>query len=176
MAQGKSEEAQLAGFLAKYDGEIAELAEAIREEMRRLYPTALELVYDNYNALVIGFGPTERATEAIFSIALYPKWVSLFFLQAAGLPDPDKILRGSGSVAKHVVLASPDVLHYPAVRALMGEAAARAKVGFDPHGLHRLIIKSVSAKQRLRRVAEKDAVTGTGKKGAAKKASGARAL
>lgn len=179
MAQDKSAEAQLAGFLAKYDAEIAALAEVIRGEMRKFYPTALELVYDNYNALVIGFGPTERATDAIFSIALYPKWVSLFFLQAQGLPDPDKILKGSGSVAKHVVLTSPDVVHYPAVRALMREAEMRAKVGFDPQGEHRLIIKSVSAKQRPRRTAEKGVATAAsaGKKSKAKKASsGARAL
>jgi hypothetical protein len=179
MAQAKDAEAQLAGFLAKYDGEIAELAEVIRGEMRRLYPTALELVYDNYNALVIGFGPTEKASEAIFSIALYPMWVSLFFLQANGLPDPDKILKGSGSVAKHVVLASPDVLHYPAVCELMREAEARAEVGFDPKGKHRLIIKSISAKQRPRRPAGKSVATdaGTGKKSTGKKASGgARAL
>ena len=182
MSQAKSAEGQLGGFLAKYDVEIAALAETILGEMRKFYPTALELVYDNYNALVIGFGPTERASEAIFYIALYPKWVSLFFLQAKGLPDPEKILQGSGSVAKHVVLTSPDVLHNPAVRALMREAEARAKVAFDPRGEHRLIIKSVSAKQRLRRPAEKDAAgrTGknsTGKKSKAKKASGgARAL
>ena len=172
MAQGKSAEAQLAGFLAKYDVGIAAVAEVIRAEMRKFYPTALELVYDNYNALVIGFGPTERATEAIFSIALYPKWVSLFFLQAKGLPDPDGILKGSGSVAKHVVLTSADVLHYPAVRALMQEAEARAKVAFDPGGEHRLIIKSVSAKQRPRRPVEKDAAGRTGKKSGGTQASG----
>jgi len=172
MAQGKSAEAQLAGFLAKYDVGIAAVAEVIRAEMRKFYPTALELVYDNYNALVIGFAPTERATEAIFSIALYPKWVSLFFLQAKGLPDPDGILKGSGSVAKHVVLTSADVLHYPAVRALMQEAEARAKVAFDPGGEHRLIIKSVSAKQRPRRPVEKDAAGRTGKKSGGTQASG----
>jgi hypothetical protein len=172
MAQDKSAEAQFAGFLAKYDAEIADLAEMIRAEMRKFYPTAVELVYDNYNALVIGIGPTERASEAIFSIALYPKWVSLFFLQARGLPDPDGILQGSGSVAKHLVLTTADVLHYPAVRALMQEAEARAKVGFDSHGDHRLIIKSVSAKQRPRRPAERDAAANAGKKSTGKKASG----
>ncbi len=164
MAQGKSAEAQLAGFLAKYDAEIAALAEVIRAEMRKLYPTALELVYDNYNALAIGFCPSERTSEAIFSIALYPRWVSLFFLQAQGLHDPDGILKGSGSVARHVVLTSPDVLHYPAVRALMQEAETRAKVAFDPGGEHRLIIKSVSAKQRPRRPVDKNAAVRAGKK------------
>src|ERR1700722_4597155 len=122
MTEAKNAEAQLAGFLAKYAPEIADLAEEIRGEKRKLYPPALELVYDNYNALVIGYGPTEKPSEAIFSIVLYPKWVSLFFLQARGLPDSDKILRGSGSIARHIVLPSPDALHHPEVRSLMREA------------------------------------------------------
>jgi hypothetical protein len=121
--------------------------------MRELYPTGLELVYDNYNALAIGYAPTEKASEGIFSIALFPRWVSLFFLQAAGLPDPDKILRGSGSVAKHVVLPSVGELGTPAIQALMREAEARAKVPLDPNGIHRLIIKSISEKQKPRRPA-----------------------
>lgn len=144
-------EEQLAAFLVKYTPEIAALAKAVRAKMRKRYPTALELVYDNYNALVIGFGPTERASDAIFSIALYPKWVSLFFLQAKGLPDPARILRGSGSVARHIVLPAVAALDEPAVRALMLEAESRAKVLIDPRGKHRLIIKSVSEKQRPRR-------------------------
>ena len=157
--EGREAEKQLATFLAKYDAEIADLAGQIREQMRKLYPTALELIYDNYNALAIGFGPTERASEAIFSIALFPRWVSLFFLQAKGLPDPDKVLKGSGSVAKHVVLPTADALYLPAVQALMREATERAKVPFDPQGQHRLIVKSISAKQKPRRPTPKPVKT-----------------
>ena len=116
MPEGKDAEQQLASFIAKYTPEIASLAEAILGRMRKLYPTALELVYDNYNALAIGFAPAERSSEAIFSIALYPKWVSLFFLQAKGLPDPGNILKGSGSVARHVVLASAAMLDEMCIR------------------------------------------------------------
>jgi hypothetical protein len=79
--------------------------------------------------------------------------VSLFLLQAKGLPDPEKLLKGSGNVAKHVVLPSPRKLDEPAVKALMKEAVARAVVPFVSHGSRRLIIKSVSAKQRPRRPA-----------------------
>ena len=125
--------------------------------MRKRYPTALELVYDNYNALAIGFSPTERTSDGIFSIAVFPWWVSLFFLQAqkAGtpLPDPEKRLQGSGNVVKHIRLASAKTLDEPAIRNLMQEAEARAIVPLDPKGKHRLIIKSVSAKQRPRRPA-----------------------
>ena len=142
---------QLAGFIAKFTPEIAARTNAILARMRAGYPTALELVYDNYNALAIGFGPTERPSEAIFSIAVFPKWVSLFFLQAKGLPDPGKMLCGSGNVAKHIVLGSVEMLDDPAVQALMREAATRAKIPFEAEGRHRLIIKSVSAKQRPKR-------------------------
>jgi hypothetical protein len=154
MTSEKDAERQLAAFLAKFTPEVAERAREIRARMRARYPTALELVYDNYNALAIGYGPSERASEAMFSIAVFPRWVSLFFLQAVGLPDPDKILKGNGKVAKHVVLPLPDALEHPAVRELMREAVLRAKVEFARDGVNRLIIKSISAKQRPRRPAE----------------------
>ena len=151
MARLQDPEMQLAGFIAKYTPEIGALAEAIRNRMRKLYPEALELVYDNYNALAIGYGPTEKASEAIFSIALFPRWVSLFFLQARGLPDPHRLLKGSGNVVKHIVLPSPAMLDDPEIAALMAEGVARAKVPFAAGNPHRLIIKSISAKQRPRR-------------------------
>src|SRR5215510_2771653 len=112
-------EDQLAGFIGKYNPEIGALAHAILEKMRARLPGAIELVYDNYNALAIGFGPTERASDVIFSIALYPRWVSLFFFHAVGLPDPEMLLRGSGNQARHIVLKDPALLDEPAVRALM---------------------------------------------------------
>ena len=104
----RSAERQLHEFLAKFTPEIAAQAAVILGKMRKLYPSALELVYDNYNALAIGFAPSERTSEAIFSIAVYPRWVSLFFLQAKGLVDREKLLQGTGSVAKHIVLKTPD--------------------------------------------------------------------
>jgi hypothetical protein len=149
-------EAQLSAFISKCLPEIASLAKAVRAEMRKRYPTALELVYDSYNALAIGYSPSERASEGIFSIALYPRWVSLFFLQGARLADPDGILKGSGSVAKHVVLSSIETLNEPAVRALMHEAVFQAETQFNSDGKHRLIIKSISAKQRPGRPEPKD--------------------
>lgn len=158
MKAGNDAERQLASFIGRYTPEIAALALEIRARMRAKYPSALELVYDNYNALAIGYAPGEKTSEAIFSIALYPQWVSLFFLQAKGLPDPDRILKGSGSVVKHLVLRAADDLEHPSVRGLMHEAVQRAKAPFTPHGTHRLIIKSVSENQRPRRPAEKSKV------------------
>jgi hypothetical protein len=151
---GNDAERQLASFIAKYTPEVASLALEIRARMRAKYPNALELVYDNYNALAIGYSPSEKTSEAIFSIALFPRWISLFFLQAKGLPDPDRILKGSGNTVKHVVLKSADVFEHPSVRQLMAEAGLRARVPFTTSAAHKLIIKSISEKQRPRRPAQ----------------------
>jgi hypothetical protein len=154
MATAASPTAQLRAFLAKYSPEISAQAKAIQKKMRARYPSALELVYDNYNALVLGFGPTERASEAIFSIAIYPGWINLFFLQGKALPDPKKILQGNGNQVRHIRLPSADTLDDPAIVALMQAATTRAKVSFDPAGKHRLIIRAIAAKQRPRRAAK----------------------
>ena len=144
-------EAQLDSFLDKYTPEVAGQARAALEALRRLVPGAVELVYDNYNALAIGFGPDEKTGAAVLSIAVYPRWVSLFLLRGAGLADPERRLRGGGGQVRHIVLTSPDVLDEPAVRTLIGQALAAAAPPIDPHGARRLIIKSVSARQRPRR-------------------------
>jgi len=142
---------QLAGFLDKYEPAIAATARAAIAAMRKRLGTATELVYDNYNALAIGFGPSDRASEAILSIAVYPRWISLFFLQGVNLPDPERRLRGNGSKVRHIVLNDAKDLRLAAVEALISAALASAKKPLDPDSRRRLIIKSVAAKQRPRR-------------------------
>jgi len=144
-------EQQLESFIAKFTPEVAALTRSILAAMRARYPTAIKLVYDNYNALAIGFGPSEKTSQAIFSIAVFPRWVSLFFLQGKQLPDPEGILQGSGNVARHIRLPSAGRLDELSVKNLMEEATARAAVPFSAEGTPRLIIKSISAKQRPRR-------------------------
>ena len=121
--------------------------------MRHRLPHAIELVYDNYNFFVIGYGPSDKASAAVFSLAAYAKGVNLCFLQGAGLPDPEGLLRGSGSTVRNIKLDDASTLDRPEVRALMAAALARAKMPMDPTRGRRLIIKSVSAKQRPRRTA-----------------------
>lgn len=142
---------QLAQFLGRFTPEIETRATAVLEKMRRRLPGALELVYDNYQALAVGFGPSERASEAVFSIAVFPGKVALCFIYGAGLDDPGGRLRGGGNQVRNVRLESPETLDDPEVAALMDEALRSAKVPLDPTQPYRLIIKSISAKQRPRR-------------------------
>jgi hypothetical protein len=77
------------------------------------------LVYDNYNGLVVGFSPNEKPSVAILSLLMLPDHVTLCFLQGKGLPDPQKLLKGSGNVVRHLRLESPATLDEPAVLALI---------------------------------------------------------
>jgi hypothetical protein len=163
----KDPEVQLASFLGKFDSDVAACAEAALNLMRRRYPHAYQLVYDNYNALAIGFSPTEKTSEVIFSVAVYPRWVNFFFYYGKGLPDPERRLQGSGNQVRYIRLDSPDILNDPAIRALMDEAVERSALPFDAKSAHRMIIRSVSPKQRPRKAASKSA--GKARKKAAKK-------
>jgi hypothetical protein len=147
----ESPEQQLAGFMKRYTPKVAAVARRALAKMRRRLPGAVELVYDNYNALAIGFAPTERASDAIFSIVLYPRWVSLFFLHGAGLPDPEKLLQGNGKRVRHLVLGDAARLDHSGVRDLMLRALESAPRPLDGRGRRRILIKSVSARQRPRR-------------------------
>jgi hypothetical protein len=141
---------QLQAFLAKYSPELQREAKAARRRMRARLPGAVEIVYDNYNGLVIGFSPEERPSAAVFSLLLQPRWVTLCFLRdGPRIPDPEGLLRGSGSTVRSLRLATAADLDKPGVRRLMDEALRLAGDPFTGRG-GRLIIKSISARQRPR--------------------------
>ena len=121
--------------------------------MRKRLPTALELVYDNYNFLAIGYSSTERASDCVVSLACGANGVSLSFYYGAKLPDPDGVLLGSGNQNRFVRLESARTLAEPAVERLLAAALAQAKTPMPESGKIRTIVKSISAKQRPRRAA-----------------------
>ena len=141
---------QLDGFIDKYTPDIAAtIRRAVAMVSARL-PGATIMVYDNYNALAIAFGATDKVGSIVCSVAGYPRWVSLFLSNGPTLPDPAGLLEGEGSTVRHVKLTG-DRMDSPAVAALIDAAAASVALPIDPAGEGRLIIKSISAKQRARR-------------------------
>jgi hypothetical protein len=125
-------ELQLDQFIGKFSKDMGKLISAARSKMRPLMPRALELIYDNYNFFVIAYGPSEKAGDTLFSLAAQAKGLSLYFLQGAKLPDPHKLLRGSGNVVRSISLASADTLDDPKSSSVDGrrtEACAIADPG-----------------------------------------------
>ena len=143
---------QVASFIAKFDPRIAKLTRSARSVLRKRFPTAIELVYDNYNALAIGYSSTERTSDVLFSLAVYARGVNLYFMYGRSLPDPDKLLQGSGSQGAFVRLDDVSVLDEPGVKRLIDAAVKQAEPPLAARGRGYTIVKSISAKQRPRRV------------------------
>jgi hypothetical protein len=145
-------ESQLDSFIDRYNADVARDGRAALSFLRERLPTATRLVYDNYNALVVGFGASEKVGDIILSIALYPRYATLFFLRGVDLPDPGGLLEGSGAQVRSVRLDPLGRLEAPDVQALIDAAVANGPpLPRDGDGL--LVIKSISAKQRPRRPA-----------------------
>jgi Domain of unknown function (DU1801) len=151
VSSSESPAKQVARFVAKFDPAIAKLARSARTALRKRFPTAIELVYDNYNALAIGFGSTERASDCIVSLAVFATGVNLHFIYGKSLPDPQKLLQGSGHQGGFIRLENLAVLDRPAVAALLRAAVRDAETPLPKAGRGYTVIKSVSAKQRPRR-------------------------
>jgi hypothetical protein len=152
-ADAKSVETRLASFIDKFEPPLAVLVRECRKEVRRQLPSAIEIVYDNYNFFVIGYSSTERPSDCIVSIAAAANGVGLSFYHGASLADPLKLLQGSGKQNRFIRLPSAKLLRVPGVVALIRAAAAQGKAPLSSKGGGHTIIKSVSAKQRPRRKA-----------------------
>lgn len=144
-------EKQLRSFIEKFDPKHQAIIRAARRKLRSRFPTATELVYDNYNFFVIGFGPNERPSDSLVTIAAAANGVGLCFIRGATLPDPEKRLTGAGQQTRFVRLPSADVLDEPAVQKLLTTAELAATVPFPKSGRGKLVIRSISKKQRPRR-------------------------
>jgi hypothetical protein len=144
-------QAQLDSFLDKYTPEVAALARALLDVLKARVPGASILVYDNYNALAIGFAADDRAGSVVLSIALYPRWINLFFMRGTELDDPDGLLKGSGNRVRHIPKITANLIKDERVDQLIGQTLAIAKPAIDPDATGKLIIKSVLEKQRPRR-------------------------
>jgi hypothetical protein len=144
-------ESRLAEFIAQFEPAHQELIRTVRSTLKRRFPTACELIYDNYNFFVIGYSPSARPSDSILSITANASGIGLCFIHGARLPDPAGILLGSGNQTRFVRVPSTHVLSLPEVVELIAAAEALSSTPFPKSGDGQVVIRSVSAKRRPRR-------------------------
>jgi hypothetical protein len=150
-AARRSAEAQLRTLLAKLAPAHQRLTGALRRWLRKRLPTAHELVYEYSDCVVISYSPNERGYEGVLAIRTGANGVRLYFNRGKGLPDPEKLLRGSGKQTRWIPLEGASTLARPAVVDLIDEAIARNRSPFVSSGLGPVVIRSALAKQPRRR-------------------------
>ncbi len=147
-------EAQLQSFNDRFDPKHQKFIRSIRDALRKRFPTANELAYDYSSFFVIGYSPTEHGIDGIVTIAARADRVDLYFSHGPQLPDPKKLLMGSGKETRFIRLESARQLAHPDVKAFIAGAIERARVPFSSKGKGSLIIKTnkmLAAKKRPRR-------------------------
>ncbi len=147
----RSAEAQLRTLIARFAPAHLRLIGAMRRGLRKRLPTAHELVYEYSNWLVISYSPNEHGYEGVLALRASENGVGLYFNRGKELPDPEKLLHGSGKQARSIPMEGAFTLARPAVARLIDEAIARNRVPFASTGRGPLVIRSASAKQRPRR-------------------------
>ena len=138
----------LNGALGRHSAAVRAVAKAAIAALRARFPGATEFVYIKKNSLVIGFGPTERPSEAPVSLAVYTRWVNLYFLEGAHLPDPAGLLQGSGTSVRHIRLDDERTIEMPGVQALLAAAIAESGTPFDASRRRRTVIRQNAAAPR----------------------------
>jgi hypothetical protein len=107
-------------ILSKYDEAIATLA----LELRNFLLTRLKDISEipDSAAGIIGYGYGPGYKDLICTILLSKKGVKLGFYKGAELPDPKKLLTGTGKVHRYVEIRTAAVIKDPAVGNLLKEA------------------------------------------------------
>ena len=147
----RSAEAQLRGLIARFAPAHQRLIGTTRRWLRKRLPTAHEVVYEYSDFLVISYSPNERGYEGVLAIRASANGVELYFNRGKELPDPAKLLQGSGNQTRSIDLEGASTVARPEVARLIDEAIARNRVPFARTGRGPVVIRSVSAKQLRRR-------------------------
>ena len=150
-AKPKDVAKQVDAFIDKFEPAMAKRIHEVRAALRKRFPTAIDMVYDNYNFFVIGYSPTEKPTDYIVSLAANSKGVGLSFNHGADLADPHGILQGSGTQNRFVRLVDgAKTLKHPHVGAMIDAATENSDKPL-PKERGFTVVRSISKKQRPRR-------------------------
>jgi len=143
----------LSKFLKSFDKEINEIVFWLRDFIWDLYPDSNELIYDNYNALAVGWSLTDRVGHTFCSIAIgrTSKNIHFGFYWGNEISDPEKRLIGQGNQYRYVLVKSKSEFPKAYIKKLLKDAYANsmAKVKDKKQIMQgNTITKSISAKKR----------------------------
>lgn len=138
-------------FLKPFDKEVQEIALKLREFVLDIFPNTNELIYDNYNALAIGYSLSDKQKEMFCHIAVYSKHVNIGFDRGVDLDDPNQILKGTGNRIRHITVESFKTFQKSYVKTLLKQAHKLALDTTDKKiqtTIGQSIVKSISANKK----------------------------
>ena len=150
-AERRAAEAELRALVTRVAPTQLRLVGALRRSVRKRLPTAHELVYEYRTWFVISYSPSEHGYEGVLGIRGDANGVKFCLSRGKGLPDPEKLLKGSGNLVRSIDIEGASTLGRPVVARLIDEAIARNRVPFARTGHGPVVIRSASTRKPRRR-------------------------
>lgn len=94
-------------LLKHKDEALIDLYTDIRDFVFSLDPEANELLYHTH-ALTSVYSVSDKLGDAYCMIPIYTNHLNLGFNKGTLLPDPHKLLQGTGSLIRHIPVRSPE--------------------------------------------------------------------
>jgi hypothetical protein len=150
----RSAEAEVRTLIDKFAPAQLRLIGVMRRSLRKRLPTAHEVVYEYRDCFVISYSPNEHGYDGVLAIRGSADGVKLYFTRGKDLPDPGKLLQGSGQT-RCINVEGESTLARPEVTRLIDEAIARNQVPFAPTGRGSVVLSpsTLAKKRRGRRPA-----------------------
>jgi hypothetical protein len=112
------------------DAKLIELFVDAREFLLEIHPEANELLYRTH-ALTAVFSLSEKLGDAYCMLPIYTNHFNLGFNRGTQLPDPHKLLTGTGNLIRHIDVSVPADYRNERVRDLVRSAIDFAKSDMD---------------------------------------------
>lgn len=138
-------------FLKPYPKKVQETVLWLRDFAWELYPNCNELIYDNYNAVALGWSTSDKLGDTFCSIAAFADYAHFGFYWGNQIADPEKKLSGNGNQYRYIKVIDPKDFPKTYIKKLLKEAYANsmAKLKTGKQVLQgATIVKSISAKKK----------------------------
>jgi hypothetical protein len=156
----KEHTSQLMTYLQPFNPGVQEIVLWLREFVWDLYPTANELIYDNYNAVAIGWSPTEKVGHTFCNVSIMRtnQNIQFGFYWGSQIDDPQKVLIGNGKQYRYLVVRSKKDFPKPYIKKLLKDAYINSVCKVKDPKLFiegQTISKSVSPVKRTKKASRK---------------------
>ena len=104
-------------FLSAYKEEVFNHALILREIVLKNLPNIVEQL--DMSAKMIAYAYGQKYTDLICVIIPSKDGLKLGFNKGSTLPDPSRILKGSGKISRYVIIKTEADIHNPAIEDLL---------------------------------------------------------
>lgn len=147
-ADRRAAEAEVRSLIEKFAPERLRLINAVRRSVRKLLPSAHEIVYEYRDCFVISVAPSDRGYEGVLALRASEGALKLYFNFGKDLPDPEGLLEGDAKQVRWIDVPTAATLSRPAVAALIDAAIAHAPSPFASSGTGSVVVRTTAAKKR----------------------------